>query len=198
MLLSKPIIIKIYPSTVADKASLVNDVFGKAGNADKFTLLSGLIKYLSDLKCGAKSGLVDMWDAGAVGVPASATLTLTGQPLDNDSIVIGGVSFVAKASNPNVAQNEFLIGPDTYGTIANLVNLINNQTNNATIKKMLSAKQVDATHMDLVAEQFGDEGNIIATAVSGLSWSFGATFFTGGQAGPRPSLGIGRDTKSST
>jgi phage tail sheath gpL-like len=108
--------------------------------------------YIHSLSAGVKSADLK---ANVGAVKATATITFTGAPSDNETCSIGNVTFTAKTSG--ATGNEFNIGTSVAITASNLANAINANT---TLNKFLTASS-NAGVVTLTCEVPGLIGNAL-------------------------------------
>lgn len=122
---------------------------------DRYLGLKNLANYLLSVASGVRSATVSVFQGG---VAASATVTFTGAPTADDTIMVGSETFTAKTSG--ATGDEFNIGGNVTATALNLANAINA---NATLSPVLTATP-NAGVITLLCKDAGDEGNSIALA----------------------------------
>jgi hypothetical protein len=66
--------------------------------SDTFTGINKVVDLLTQIASGGRNATMDVQVGGSTAVQASATITLTGVGAANDTILINGVTFTAKAS----------------------------------------------------------------------------------------------------
>lgn len=123
------------------------------------------------------------------GVAANATLTLSGQPANNDTVTINGVVYTFQTTLTNVAGN-VKIGTDVATTLINLRNAVNRGagagSRYATATVAHPNVQASATATTLVATALfpGTSGNAFTKAEAGANSAWdgggGGTTFSGG------------------
>lgn len=119
---------------------------------------------------------------------AAATLTVTGQPVAAETVVIGAVTYTWRAS-VGATANEVLIGADAATSLANLKAAINLEAGSGTlygsstvVHPTVQAFNIDATHLYLRAKTGGTAGNSLASTETMTNGSFGGATFSGGSA----------------
>lgn len=126
---------------------------------------------------------------------AQSVLTFAGQPANNDTVVLDGVTYTFKTVFVDVAGN-VLIGASISASIDNLVAAINGDAGAGTLygtgttaSVNTSALNIDNGQMRAAANSPGTGGNAIAIAETGanLAWQAGNVFLTGGLNIPDPS-----------
>lgn len=128
------------------------------------------------------TGLITFLATAAVG-----TLTLTGQPLNTETVVIGSKTYTFQSSLTNT-DGHVHIGASTAASLTNLIHAINNSggvsgTDYAaatTVNTDVIASQGAGTTMVLTAIHPGTVGNSVGTTETLTNGSFGAATLTGG------------------
>jgi hypothetical protein len=129
-------------------------------------------------------------DCGAdIGTKAAGVLTLTGQPLDTETVTIGTKVYTFQTVLTNVDGN-VLIGATAEDSADNLVAAINLTTGAGTdyatamtIHPTVAAADGTGTTVDLTAKEEGVAGNLIATTETLTNGSFGAVTLENGVDG---------------
>lgn len=125
---------------------------------------------------------------------ASNVLTFTGQPANNETVVVDGTTYTFKTVFANVAGN-VLIGAAVTNSIDNLVAAINGDAGAGTLygtgttfSANASAANIDNDQMRVTANTPGAAGNAVGTTdtVANAAWSSGVTL-AGGLDTPTPS-----------
>lgn len=170
---SKPYVIKIYPVS-GDELNLIEKLHG-----NQTTTIEGYKPFLSKLSnlcasiaSGSYTAALQIIPCDAAAVKASATLTFSGQPIAAETVVVGGVTFTARASG--AVANEFNIGADAAATIVNLAAAINASTN-ALAARELSAAATSATVCTIRASRPGTTGNMIGITENMTNVTLGGT-----------------------
>ncbi len=124
------------------------------------------------------------------GVAASATLTFTGQPSNNDTVTINGVVYTFQTTLTNVAGNVKISAVDAADTIVNLRNAVNRGAGAGSRYAAATVHHPNvtatSTSTTLVATAIfpGTSGNAFTKAESGSSTSWdaggGGTTFSAG------------------
>lgn len=117
---------------------------------------------------------------------AVTTLTVTGQPIAAETVVLGAVTYTFRASVTTVA-NEVLIGADAAASLANLKAAINLEAGSGTkygsltvVHPTVEAFAITATTLKVRAKVGGTAGNALASTETLTNGSFpGATFNSG-------------------
>ncbi len=117
---------------------------------------------------------------------ATETLTLTGQPLDTETVTVGGKTYTFQTVLTDVDGN-VLIGAAETDSLDNLIAAINLGAGSGTVYAAATTEQteVDAVAgagetMDVAAVVGGTAGNAIATTHTLSNGSFGAANLSGG------------------
>jgi hypothetical protein len=117
---------------------------------------------------------------------AVTTLTLTGNAVAAETVVIGAVTYTWRAA-PTTTANEVKVGTTAEESIANLKAAINLEAGSGTKYGSATTKHptveafsADATHLKLRAATGGTAGNALASTETMTNGSFpGATFNSG-------------------
>lgn len=117
---------------------------------------------------------------------ATQTLTVTGQPLDTETVVVGGKTYTFQATLTNVDGN-VKIGADAATSLANLKAAVNlgagagtAYATAMTANLKVVATTLTATTLVFSAQVPGDIGNLIASTETLTNGSFGAGLLAGG------------------
>lgn len=106
---------------------------------------------------------------------AEAIISASGQPNDDDTIVIGAITFVFKTTLSTLtSEKEVEIGATVADTISNLVDVINAESQDAGAE----VNETTNTQIDLTALQEGESGNDITFSTAIAGW--GLTGFVNG------------------
>lgn len=125
------------------------------------------------------------------GTQATDTLTLTGNAVADEEVVIGAKTYVWKAS-VGATANQVLIGADADESLDNLIAAINGGAGSGTLYGSATVAHTQVTAaagagdtMDITAIAAGTAGNSIATTtdMSNGSWAGGNGTMTGGTDG---------------
>ncbi len=113
-------------------------------------------------------------------------LTLTGQPLDTETVVIGGKTYTFQTVLTDVDGN-VLIGASAGDSCDNLVAALNFDAGAGSLYAASTTEQTDVDAsagvgdtMDLVAQSGGTSGDSITTTETLTNGSFGEVTLTGG------------------
>jgi hypothetical protein len=159
-------------------------------------------KYLAWLGARAAAltgtGLTDTFTADVAEVLATGILTLTGQPLDLETVTIGkpggtAITYIFDITTLNDLPNHVLIGATASITLDNLIAAIEGGAGEGTLygTGTVAHTEVNAAAgagdtVDLTAEAgSGLDGNLVETTESLTNGSFGAGTLTGGAASSR-------------
>ncbi len=119
-------------------------------------------------------------------VRAAGVLTLTGQPLNNETVIIGGKTYTFETVLTDVDGN-VLIGASASDSIDNLVAAINLDAGSGSLYAASTTEQTDVDAsagvgdtMDVVAQAGGTSGDSITTTETLTDGSFGNATCTGG------------------
>lgn len=119
-------------------------------------------------------------------VPATETLTLTGQPLNTETVVLGATTYTFQTSLVDTANN-VQIGADAEESLDNLLAAVNLEAGAGTKYGTGTAQNVEAFMVDLPDEQVlaqarvpGAAGNSIVTTETLTNGSWGDTTMSGG------------------
>lgn len=130
----------------------------------------------------------EAWEAAAAAadIAATGTLTLTGQPLDTETVVIGGKTYTFEAVLTDV-NGHVQIGATAEDSLDNLVAAINLGTGagtlyaaSTTLHAAVSAADGSGTTVIVTAKTVGSGGNVIATTESLTDGQWGGATLTGG------------------
>lgn len=118
--------------------------------------------------------------------PAVTTLTLTGNAVAAETVVIGAVTYTWRAA-PTTTANEVKVGATAAESIANLKAAINLEAGSGSlygsatvVHPTVTAFSADATHLYLRAKTGGTSGNTLASTETMTNATFpGATFNSG-------------------
>lgn len=116
-----------------------------------------IINYFGALEGGVRKASVEV---DTVMVQASGTITFSAVATANDTLIVNGVTFTAKASG--AAANEFNIGANATASAANLAASINASVT-ALVSGYVSASS-SAGVVTVVASQYGKMGNLVTIA----------------------------------
>lgn len=165
----------------------------------KFFLVDGTAAF------GSRNTMVVLDGSGVLTEPAyslgdsahaTGTLTASGQPVANDTVTLGTVTYTFKAS-VGATANDILLGADATDALTNLAAAVNAdgepgvQYGTATVQNpQVEAGDVDTSGLPTVTLGFtarfgGTGGNSIATTEASSHLSFGSGTLTGG-AGTNP------------
>lgn len=125
-------------------ADVANQIKPQAANKAKS--LARLGRYIEGMGLGARRGVVNLRTSA---VKSTATITFTGAPTANDTFVLCGTTFTAKASG--ATTNEFNIGgtvTETATNVAAAINASNAATVTASVVATSSAGVVTITALD--------------------------------------------------
>lgn len=122
-----------------------------------FAGLNHIHNYLGALQSGVRKASVEV-DVALV--QASGTVTFSAVASANDTVLVNGVTFTAKASG--AGANEFNIGADEVASAANLAAAINASVT-ALVSGYVSASSALGV-VTVVASQFGKMGNLVTIA----------------------------------
>jgi flagellar hook protein FlgE len=133
---------------------------------------------------------LDMNLDAAADIPATGTLTMSGQPSANDTVTIGGTTYTF-VSSLSSTPDEVLIGQSAADTLANLSAAISGSTGAGTTystgtvaNTSATVTGATATTLSLQATAEGANGNSVVTTSSDTdNLSFGAATLTGGVTG---------------
>ena len=119
-------------------------------------------------------------------VRAAGVLTLTGQPLNNETVVISGKTYTFETVLTDVDGN-VLIGATASDSIDNLVAAINLDSGSGSLYAASTTEQTDVDAsagggdtMDVLAQTGGTTGDSITTTETLTDGSFGGATLTGG------------------
>lgn len=173
---AKPYTIKIYPEA-GQELKLLEDLHGHqtATITDYRGFLVKLGNVVQSMAAGEKKLAMQIIPCDSAAVKASATLTFSGQPSAGETVIVGGVTFTARASG--AGPNEFNISGDVAGTISNLATSINS-SGTALVARELQAAATSATVCTISASQPGTKGNMIGITETLSNCTLGGT--TGG------------------
>lgn len=130
-------------------------------------------------------------DSVAGGTKATGTLTLALNPVADETVTIGAVTYTFKAA-PIATANEVKLGASASATLDNLIAAINRTAgagdlygSETVIHPTVTAAAGAGDTMTLTAKTAGTEGNAIATTetLAGAGNQFGAATLTGGVSG---------------
>lgn len=177
--------------TINDLLSAAATAGSPAGGApDSWNYAEELSDFFGKLAGGAFSANIVYMDAGATG-QATDTLTFTGNPANNDTITLQGVTITLVTGTP--AGSQVKIGASQAATMTNIITFINAGGNAANIAGVCTAAQTSTNVITLTAIPPGIVGNTITLAKSSTAISVGGATFSGGvalsQSGP-VSIGI--------
>lgn len=117
---------------------------------------------------------------------AAQTLTFTGQPLNTETVVVGGKTYTFQTTLTDVDGN-VKIGADTATSIANLKAAINlgagagtAYATSMTANTRVIASSSTATTLVVTALTPGEVGNLIASTETLTNGSWGAAVLAGG------------------
>ncbi len=119
-------------------------------------------------------------------VAASGTFTFSGQPSAGDTVTIGHITYVFRATADETIPFEVTIGGSLTATLTNLAAAINGDIGGGAFSDVtpphetVEATGSDATTVDVAARAFGTGGNSIGTSENGSNSSVGAATLTGG------------------
>lgn len=124
-----------------------------------------------------------------VDVAATGTLTLTGQPLDTETVTIGATTYVFQTALVDSADN-VLVGATASDSIDNLIAAVSAGAGAGTLYGTGTVANASTTIVvgagdtaDLTAITSGLIGNSIVTTETLTNGSFGAVTLTGGEDG---------------
>lgn len=119
-------------------------------------------------------------------VAATGVLTLTGQPLDTETVTVGGTTYTFQTSLVDSANN-VLIGATASDSIDNLIAAISAGAGAGTLYGTGTVENADASAaagagdtMDLTAKTLGPGGNSVTTTETLTNGSYGAATLEGG------------------
>lgn len=120
-------------------------------------------------------------------VRALGTLTLSGQPLNTETVVVGGKTYTFQTSLTDVDGN-VKIGADAAASIQNLYNAINltgtgvgtNYATSMTKNKQVEVTSTTATTLVVKAGVPGTIGNLIASTETLTNGSWGGSVLASG------------------
>lgn len=144
------------PESNADLAAY----FGTAINSRPKMLCANVENLFAGLACGAKKGSVDVQLDGGDSVAASGTVAFSAVASANDTFLVNGVTFTAKASG--ATGNEFNIGASATASAANLSAAINASAT-ALVSGTVSASAATGT-VTITALVKGQLGNAVTIA----------------------------------
>lgn len=146
-----------------------------------------LEKLISDMVDGTLASYTKV-STGAI--QATGTGTFTGAATANQTMTIGGVTFTAKAS-PNEAANEYLVSATVALEAASLVRAVNANTTLARLVLASSALGV----VTFTAVQPGVASNFFPTVnVNTSNFSFAQAILAGGTDGTQVATNYGRSS----
>lgn len=166
-------------------AEIKQKIQSESGNRLKF--INRIMLYLAALGAGARRAGIDVL---AAAVHASGTVTFSGAATADDTVVINGVTFTAKASGATGEQ--FNIGSDEEDSAANLAAAIN-ASEDAGIAGIVTAS-VSAGVVTVSAARPGKLGNAITVAEgvdAGSVIAVSAARLSGGSDGTEKSYSFG-------
>lgn len=141
------------------------------------------------LSIGAQTLGGTIVDSGSA-VAATGTLTITANPLNNETVVIGGKTYTFKDTLTNT-DGFVQVGIDAAASLANLGSAIN-LTGNAgvqyaaatTLNASVTASDLDGNPLNLLltAKTAGTAGNSVGTTETLTNGSFGGATLSGGVA----------------
>lgn len=170
---SKPYVLRIYPEA-GQELALLESLHGH--QTATITGYRGFLLRLANLCAGMAAGerklAMQIVPCDAAAVKASATLTFSGQPSAAETVVIGGVTFTARASG--AVANEFNIGADAAASIVALTAAINASAT-ALIAREISAVATSATVCTISASVPGTRGNMIGITETMTNVALGGT-----------------------
>lgn len=128
-------------------------------------------------------------------VPAVGTLTLSGQPLNTETVVVGQKTYTFQTSLTDVDGN-VKIGASAEGSIDNLVAAINlatgagtNYAASMTLNPSVRAAKTSATTMKVYAKVAGLVGNLIPSTETLTNGSWGGAVLASGTGDAGYALG---------
>lgn len=137
------------------------------------------------------------WDdtyVEAANLYAEGVLTLTGLPLNTETMTIGAQTYTWVTSFSGIPANEILIGADIAACISNAIAAINNGAGEGTVYGTGTTANASATALVYASQTFalraitiGAAGNSVATTETLTNGAFDAATLTGGQDIPSPS-----------
>lgn len=164
---------------------------GSSPAADAWTWAQFMSEFFGAIANGAESANIEYSDGNVTGF-ASGTITFTGNPANNDTVTIAGVTITFVTGTPSGSQVK--IGASQAATMANLVAFIvaNGSANN--LIGIINAAVTSATVITMTADYPGLLGNLITCSKSCANISAITATFTGGalvtQSFPILSIGI--------
>jgi len=151
-----------------------------AASGNKLLGINKLLRYFNGLSGGAKKASVAV---GYSSVQASGTVTFSGTGAANDTILVNGVTFTAKASG--AGANEWNVGASAAASGDNLAAAINASVT-ALVSGYVTAVSDGAGVVTITAVRPGINGNCMTIAEgvdSGSAMAVSGARLTGGTSG---------------
>ena len=170
--------------SVPDSATTMKNILQLEANPVNQVDDENLDKMIGDMIDGSQVSYTKISTGSA---QASGTGTFTGAATANQTMTIAGVTFTAKAS-PNEAANEYLVSATVALEAASLARAINASTTASPLVYASSALGV----VTITAVQPGVTGNFIPTVdVDTSNFTFAQALLTGGSIGDEARINYG-------
>lgn len=170
--------------SVPDSAVTMSNILQLKANPINQVDDENLDKLIGDMIDGSQASYTKI-STGST--QASGTGTFTGAAVANETMVIAGVTFTAKAS-PNEAANEYLVSATVSLEAASLARAINASTTASPLVFATSSAGV----VTITAVQPGLTGNFIPTTETTTNFTFAQALLAGGTNGTEARINYGR------
>lgn len=169
------------PAKVGQQVSIAGEGFANATECTLSIASEGLVSEI--VSSGAGNVASD-----AIADHGTQTITSVGVAQNNETVVIGGVTYTFKTTLTGAAY-EVLIGAAATNSLDNLKAAINGAAGEGSTYGVGTVRHPDvfaatktATTLVIWARQAGTAGNAIATTETMANWSWGAATLAGGAA----------------
>lgn len=170
---------------VNESAASIGNVLNLHGGGDAPREVQSLATFLSSIAGGIRPGNIRL-NIGSV--RASGTITFTGNPVNNETLDINGVTFTAKTSG--ATGDQFNIGSGAAANASALAAAINASTTAGIVGTVYAS--VSAGVITITAAAPGAAGNLIALTESMTNVAVSGANLTGGSDTAEVSLSVGK------